>query len=603
MKLFQPNRKPLSEITRKMAFVARGVEKADTVVKNGKLLNVNTAEILDGIDIAITEGRIALVGKADHCIGPDTEVIDATGAFLAPGFLDGHIHVESSMITVTEYAKAVIPHGTTGIFCDCHEIVNVLGMPGLKAFVDEGQNLPLKVMTVMPSCVPSLPGFEDAGGFVGPDEVKEAMTWDGIYGLGEMMNYPGVLFGSDSVHGILRETLRSGKVATGHYGDPDIDVGLQAFVAAGITACHESVSKDQSLARMRLGCYAQLREGSAWHDLKETVRAVTENNIDSRFVNLISDDVTPATLVNEGHLDLIVKRAIGFGMRPIEAVQAVTINVAQNFERAREIGTLSPGRCADIVFISDLAECKVERVMCDGVVVAEQGKMVVELSKFEYPEFMTHSIKIDKPLVADDFKILIASSGNGKKTATVRVIESVELKVWTLAKTAELPIEDGEIRASVEQNIAKCAVIERYHGGKTKGLGFVGGYGFKGGAVASTVAHDSHNLMIMGMNDEDMALAGNELIERGGGMIAVRDGKVLAVVPMPIAGLLSTKPVAEVAAEVEKLEQTWRDLGCTWESPFMTFALVPLIVLPELRLSNRGLVDTVKFDYTDLIVQ
>jgi adenine deaminase len=599
MKKWAPVRKPLSEVTKKMAFVARGVEKADAVIQNGKLINVNTAEILDGMDIAITEGRIALVGKADHCIGPDTQVIDAAGMFLAPGFLDGHIHVESSMITVTEYAKAVIPHGTTGIFCDCHEIVNVLGMPGVKSFVEEGENLPLKVMTVMPSCVPSLPGFEDAGGFVGPDEVKEAMTWPGIAGLGEMMNYPGVLFGSESVHGILRETLRSGKVATGHYGDPDITVGLQAFVAAGITACHESVSKEQALARMRLGCYAQLREGSAWHDLKETVRAVTENNIDSRFVNLISDDVTPATLVYEGHLDLIVKRAIGFGMRPIEAIQAVTLNVAQNFEKAREIGTLSPGRCADIVFISDLAECKVERVMCHGVVVAEGGQMVVELPKFEYPEFMTRSINIEKPLTADDFKIIVA--GTDKGTASVRVIESVELKVWTLSKTAELPIEDGELKASVERNIAKCAVIERYQGGKTKGLGFVGGYGLTGGAVASTVAHDSHNLMIMGMNDDDMAFAGNELIKLGGGMIAVRDGKVLAVVPMPIAGLLSTKPVAEVAAEVEKLEQAWRDLGCTWESPFMTFALVPLIVLPELRLSNRGLVDTVNWGYTELI--
>jgi adenine deaminase len=600
MKKWAPVRKPLSEVTKKMAFVARGVEKADTVIQNGRLINVNTAEILDGVDIAIAEGCIALVGKADHCIGPDTQVIDAAGMFLAPGFLDGHIHVESSMITVTEYAKAVIPHGTTGIFCDCHEIVNVLGMPGVKSFVEEGENLPLKVMTVMPSCVPSLPGFEDAGGFVGPDEVKEAMTWPGIAGLGEMMNYPGVLFGSESVHGILRETLRSGKVATGHYGDPDIAVGLQAFVAAGITACHESVSKEQALARMRLGCYAQLREGSAWHDLKETVRAVTENNIDSRFVNLISDDVTPATLVYEGHLDLIVKRAIGFGMRPIEAIQAVTLNVAQNFEKAREIGTLSPGRCADIVFISDLAECKVERVMCDGVVVAEGGQMVVELPHFDYPEFMTRSINIEKPLMADDFKIHVARSDKG--TASVRVIESVELKVWTLSKTAELPIEGGELKASVEQKIAKCAVIERYQGGKTKGLGFVGGYGLTGGAVASTVAHDSHNLMIMGMNDEDMAFAGNELIKMGGGMIAVREGKVLAVVPMPIAGLLSTKPVTEVAAEVDKLEQAWRDLGCAWESPFMTFALVPLIVLPELRLSNRGLVDTVNWGYTDLVV-
>jgi adenine deaminase len=305
--------------------------------------------------------------------------------------------------------------------------------------------------------------------------------------------------------------------------------------------------------------------------------------------------------VYEGHLDLIVKRAIGFGMRPIEAIQAVTLNVAQNFEKAREIGTLSPGRCADIVFISDLAECKVERVMCHGVVVAEGGQMVVELPKFEYPEFMTRSINIEKPLTADDFKIIVA--GTDKGTASVRVIESVELKVWTLSKTAELPIEDGELEASVERNIAKCAVIERYQGGKTKGLGFVGGYGLTGGAVASTVAHDSHNLMIMGMNDDDMAFAGNELIKLGGGMIAVRDCKVLAVVPMPIAGLLSTKPVAEVAAEVEKLEQAWRDLGCAWESPFMTFALVPLIVLPELRLSNRGLVDTVNWGYTELIAQ
>lgn len=591
----------LSEVTKELVAVAQGIKKADTVIKNGKLINVNTAEILENIDVAVTHGRIALVGDADHTIGENTQVIDATGLYIAPGFMDGHIHVESSMLSVKEYAKAVIPHGTTAIYMDPHEIGNVLGMEGIKLMIEDGQDVPLRVYTAMPSCVPATPGFEDNGASINADDIREAMTWDSVAGLGEMMNFPGVLSGDNSIHDELIATLDANKTITGHYSMPEIGMGLNGYIASGVRCCHESVRKEDALAKMRLGMYVQMREGSAWHDVKETVRSITENHIDTRFATLVSDDTHPETLIKKGHLDHIVKRAIEEGVDPITAIQMVTINVADCFNMNRDLGSVSPGKWADIVLLKDLARVQIEKVLINGELVADDKKMCMNITKTAYPDFAKNTMNIGRVLNEQDF--YIAAPDNKGDKAFVHVMEIIEAKVGTYARKAYLPIVNGLVQNDLSQDVIKAVVIERHKGTGTMGKGYVSGFGLKEGAVASTVAHDSHNLLIVGTNDADMALAGNTLADIGGGMVAVKDGRIIALNPLPIAGLMSEDDIEIVAQNVSNLDKAWKTLGCYLESPFMTMALIALAVLPELRLTNRGLFDTVNFKKISVFVK
>ena len=591
----------LAEVTERLVAVAQGREKADMVIKNGKLVNVNTGEIMNGMDIAITHGRIALVGDAKHTIGPDTQIIDAKGHYMAPGFMDGHIHVESSMMPVREYARTVMSRGTTTIYMDPHEIANVMGMDGIKLMIDDAREVPMRVYVATPSCVPAVPGFEDAGATIGPDDIRESMEWDEVAGLGEMMNFPGVIYGDEDVHAELKATLEAHKIITGHYSMPETGAGLNAYIASGVRCCHESIRAEDAIAKMRLGMYAQLREGSAWHDVKETVKSITENNIDTRYATLVSDDTHPSTLISKGHMDYIVKRAIEEGVNPITAIQMVTINVAQCFDMDRDLGSISPGRWADIVLISDLTQVKVEKVLINGQVVAEGGTTIVDIPKGVYPEYSKDTMKVRRKLTPQDF--VIGVEDKSKDTVVARVMEIVEAKVNTYARECKMPVVDGVLGVDVEQDIIKAAVVERHRATGTIGKGLVKGFQIKEGAIASTVAHDAHNLLVIGVNDDDMALAANTLIEAGGGMVVVKDGEVIGLLELPIAGLMSELPAEEIAQKVELLGEAWKELGCNLVSPFMTMALLSLAVLPELRLTNRGLVDTVDFKFTDLIVE
>ncbi len=593
-------KKPLWEVSQTLSAVAGGIKPADTVIRNGKLVNVCTAEILEGLDIAISEGRIALVGDASHCIGENTKVIDANGQYVSPGFLDGHIHIESSMLSVGEYAKAVITHGTTGIYPDPHEICNVLGLDGVRIMIEDSKRTPLKTMFVAPSCVPAVPGFEDTGSFVGPEDVAKMMEWDEMVGLGEMMNFPGILGSTDHAHGIVGETLKADKVVTGHYSIPETGKGLNAYIASGVRCCHESTRAEDSLAKMRLGMYAQLREGSAWHDLEEVSKAITNHEVDSRFACLISDDTHPYTLISKGHLDHILRRAISFGIDPVTAIQMVTINAAQCFRMDNELGSITPGKCADIVFLKDLESFDVTKVLIDGNVVAEDGKLTIDIPSFTYPEWALNSMHIKDAITADTFKL---NAPEGKDSVKVRAIEVIPAKVGNYERIIDLKVTNGCLESDTEQDVLKTFVFERHHETGTVGKGFVKGFGIKKGAMASTVAHDAHNLLVVGTNDEDMALAANTLIECGGGMAAVCDGKVLGVVPLPIAGLMNDSPVEEMAEKVACLEEAWNIIGCTMPSPFMTMALIPLACLPELRLTNRGLVDCRTFSFAELMAE
>ena len=589
-------KKPLWECTIRLAKVATGAEKADLVIKNARLVNVCTCEIMDNISVAVADGRIALVGDAEHCIGENTRVIDAENKYLAPAFMDGHIHIESSMLSVGEYAKAVVAHGTSGVFIDPHEICNVLGLDGVNYMMEDAKRTPLKTMLTTPSCVPAVGGFEDTGAKIDPEDVALTMDYDCCVGLGEMMNFPGILGGNPHTHGIVGETLKAGKIPTGHYSLPENGSGLNAYIASGLRCCHESTRAEDALAKMRLGMYAMLREGSAWHDLHEVVKAITENKVDSRYACLISDDTHPHTLIQHGHLDYIVRRAIEEGVDPVTAIQMVTINVAQCFQLDHDMGSVAPSKCADMVLLDDLNTCHVTDVFIDGEYVAKDGRIIAEFGTYTYPEKAVNSVHLER-LTAEDFQI--ACTGDH---ADVHAIEIIPARVGTFDRIVKLPVYDGGIAADPAQDVLKVAVFERHKRTGTVGKGFVKGFGIRRGALAQTVAHDAHNLLVVGSNDEDMALAANTLIECGGGLAAVLDGKVLSVVELPIAGLMSDRPIEEMSASIEKMEQTWVDMGSTLPSPFMTMALIPLACLPETRLTNRGLVDCRTFAFIDLVV-
>lgn len=590
----------LSDIVEKLVLAALGREKASLVVKNGFLVNVFTGELVENMDVAAIDGRIVLIGKADHTIGSETTVINARGKYVAPGFLDGHVHIESSMLTVTQFAKAVLPHGTTSVFIDPHEIANVLGVEGIRLMHDEGIGLPLKVYVSIPSCVPaSSQDFETAGFKIGRKEVEEAFSWRNSIALGEVMNYPGILSIESETIGKVKTALKSSKIVEGHFFG-NLNEELNAYVAAGISSDHESATVDAGLARLRLGMHVMVRESSASKNLKEVIKMVTEKKVDARRVCLVSDDREPSDLLKEGHMDHVVRRAIEEGVDPVRAIQMATLNTAEHFKVDWEVGCLAPGRIADILVFSDLNKVVVDTVIANGKIVARGGRLEADIRGFSYPEKAKNTVRLCRELEEKDFKVKVDPS---KKVFKVRIIQVKEATIITKHVVVEMKHRNGFLEADPDLDAAKVAVIERHKASGSMGIGFVKGFGLKEGAVASTVAHDSHNMLIVGINDGDMAFAGNKLAEVNGGMVAVRNRKVIALLELPIAGLMSDKPIQEVAEKVEILSEAWRQLGCKLKRPFMTMSFLALPVLPELRITDKGLIDTVNFKKTGLIAE
>ncbi|MGB9631259.1 MAG: adenine deaminase [Thermoproteota archaeon] len=591
-------RSKLWEVSSLLVKVALGIEKADLVILNSSFVNVNSGEVLEGWGVAIKGDRVATVGNVEHTIGPDTIIIDAKGRYVVPGFIDAHVHVESSMLCLTNFAKAVLPRGTTTVFIDPHEIANVLGLDGVKLMLDEAADLPLKVFITAPSCVPANPMFETSGAYLGPKEVEEMLKWDGVIALGEMMNYPGVLNFDKEVFEKINAAHKLGKVVEGH------DAGLlgkelAAYAAAGISSSHELTTKMDAVERLRLGMYAYMREGSAWLDVAETVKAITEARLDSRHACLVTDDREVDSILKQGQMDHVVRRAIEEGVDPIRAIQMATLNPAEHYGLAREIGSVAPGRYADLLVLKSLSKVETDIVIADGKVVAKEGKLTVKLTPPSYEERFLRTVKIRR-LRKEDFEIK-APVKEGK--IKVRVIEALEGNVLTKSRVEELGVEDGLVLPDEKRNIYKVAVVERHKGTGNIGLGFVMGFGFKLGAVASTIAHDTHNMLVLGLKDEDMALAANTLAEVGGGIISVDNGKVLSLVRLPLAGLMSTDEPEVVAEQLESTYSLWRERGCNWVSPFMTMSLLALDVLPELRITDRGLIDTVSYKPVSLFYE
>jgi adenine deaminase len=574
--------------------VAAGRAPADLVIRGGIWVNVHSREALPGHDIAIAEGRIACVlPDAGYCIGSDTTVIEANGRYMVPGLCDAHMHIESGMLTPAEFARAVIPHGTTSMFTDPHEIANVLGLPGVRMMHDEALMQPVNIFTQMPSCAPSAPGLETTGFAITPEDVTEAMTWPGIIGLGEMMNFPGVAAGDAKMLAEIAATQNAGKTVGGHYASPDLGRPFAAYVAGGPADDHEGTSEADAIARVRNGMRAMLRLGSAWYDVEAQITAITEKGLDPRGFILCTDDCHSGTLVNDGHMNRVVRHAIACGCDPLIALQMATINTATHFGLEREIGSLSPGRRADVILTSDLATLPIEMVLARGRVIAENGVCLVDCPHLDWPENARNTVHLGHVLRAADFEI---AAPEGANTARANVIGVVENQAPTKALQFDLPVENGLVEGDAAHDVCQIALVERHRATGTVVNGFVSGFGYRGPmAMASSVAHDSHHMIVVGTDRAHMALAANRLAEVGGGITIYRDGKELALVELPIAGLMSDSLAQEVAAKADAMMQAMRDCGCDLNNAYMQHSLLALVVIPELRISDLGLVDVRDF--------
>ena len=589
--------KSWAECAPHLVAVAAGRAAADTVIRGGKLVNVQSREVLDGWQVAIADGRFAFVGPdATHCIGPGTEIIEAAGRFLIPGLCDGHMHIESGMLTPAEFAAAVIPHGTTTMFTDPHEIANVLGLRGVRMMHDEAMMQPVNIWTQMPSCAPSAPGLETTGFEIGPDDVAEAMTWPGIIGLGEMMNYPGVVNGDPQMLAEMAATMRAGKTVGGHYASPDRGIPFHAYVAGGPADDHEGTAEADAIARARQGMRSMLRLGSAWYDVESQITAITQKGLDPRNFILCTDDCHSGTLVDEGHMNRVLRHAIACGCDPLVALQMATINTATHFGLERELGSVAPGRRADLILTSDLTTLPIEHVIARGVTVALNGKITVDCPHYDWPGDSRQTVRLGKTLTATDFAI---NAPEGANAVRARVIGVVENQAPTKALTFELPVTEGRVQATGE--VCQIALVERHRATGAVVNGFVSGFGYSGDmAIASTVAHDSHHMIVVGTSRDMMAMAANRLGQVGGGITVWKDGVEIALVELPIAGLMSDRPAAEVAAKANDMIAAMAQCGCTLNNAYMQHSLLALVVIPELRISDMGIIDVIAFKVTEL---
>ncbi len=589
--------KPWIQSQARLVEVAAGRAPADLVIRGGQWVNVHTREVIPDIDVAVADGRVAYVGPdAAPCIGAETRVIQAEGRYMLPGLIDAHMHVESGMLTPAGFAGAVIPHGTTTIFHDPHEIANVLGLEGVRLMRDESLLQPISMFTQMPSCAPSAPGLETTGSPISAGEVSQAMGWDGIIGLGEMMNFPGVAAGDEQMLAEIAATRAAGKTVGGHYASPDLGRPFHAYVAGGAQDDHETTTEAQGIARVRQGMGCMMRLGSAWYDVQSQITAITEKGLDPRFFILCTDDSHSGTLVHDGHMNRVVRHAIDCGCDPLVAIQMATINAASHFGQERELGSITPGRRADVILSSDLRRLPIELVIAQGQVVAENGARLVDCPRIDWPRQARNSVHLGRDLAAADFAV----AGTGDR-AHVRVIGVVENQAPTHALQAELPVRDGVIEG--EGDTCHIALVERHRGTGGVVNGFVSGFGYRGRmAVASTVAHDSHHMIVVGTCRDSMAAAAMHLGAIGGGVTVFRDGAELATVALPIAGLMSEADAQDLAQATQGIVQAMQDCGCGLNNAYMQHSLLALVVIPELRISDLGIVDVRRFEIVDLMV-
>lgn len=560
--------------------VAQGQKPADLLIANVKLINVLSGEIYPA-HIAIFEGVIAGLEEL-----PAKQVIDAQGAYAAPGFIDGHVHLESSLLTPAQFARAVVPHGTTTVVADPHEIANVLGLPGLDYMLTASENLPLDIFFMLPSCVPAT-HLESSGAVLTATDLQPYFKHPRVLGLAEMMNYPGVLSGDPQV--LEKLVMARAKIIDGHA--PLLGgSALSAYCAAGIASDHECSNTAEALEKLRRGMFIMIREGSAARNLKDLLPLISPHN--ASHCGFVTDDRHPDMLMDEGHIDAIVRQAIKLSLAPITAIQLATINTARYFGLQRR-GALAPGYQADIVLFDDFERMNILTVFQRGKLVAEAGQVVVDIPSV--------AVRVTNSLNFAPFDI--AALRIEARSRWVRVIEIVPGQIITKNILAEAPTKDGLIVSDVSRDLLKLVVIERHHATGRMGKALVSGLGLQRGALATTVAHDSHNIIAAGVADEDLYQAVQLLKELGGGQVVVAEGKLLAQLALPVAGLLSDRPLEEVRRQSDQLKHAARHLGCKLTDPFMTLSFLALPVIPELKLTDLGLIDVTQFKPVELWVE
>lgn len=562
---------------------ARGIEKADLVIKNANIVNVLSEEIHKG-DIAIKDGMIAGIGENYS----GEKEIDVNGAYVTPSFIDGHVHLESSMMLPKEFAKVVLPAGTTTVIIDPHEISNVLGLHGISFMHEAVKNLPIDVYTMLPSCVPATP-FETSGFDLNSYDLSLLIDKPWVLGIAEMMNFPGVLNLDKNVMAKLELAKSRGKCIDGHA--PYLrGKDLCAYIASGVKSDHECTTPDEAIEKLRLGMYVMIREGTAAKDLDALIPVL--KNCNTRKCIFVTDDRHPADL--KEHINGMVRRAVEAGVNPVKAVQIASLNTAEYFG-LKNLGAIAPGYKADLLILPDLKSFKPDVVIKNGQVVAQDGKLTTEMSDCDSLS-MRNSVNV-RWITPYDFMI---PTSVDLESAKVNAIEVVPHQLITKSVISEVNVIDGNAVSNVENDTLKICVIERHRATGNIGKGFVKGFNLKCGAIASTVAHDSHNMIVVGTNDEDMYKAAVALIKCQGGKVVVKDGEIISELSLPIAGLISDKDFDYVVGKCEELNKAAHSIGCKLEDPFMTMGFLSLPVIPELKITDKGVFDTSKFDFVDV---
>lgn len=574
---------------RKLLQAALGKIECDRVITNVRLVNVITGEIYPA-NVFVYDGMIAHVEYQELKQGLELakEVIDGEGRYLIPGFIDAHEHIESSMMTPRNFAKAVIPNGTTTVITDPHEIANVCGMEGVRYMHDAGADLPMRQLIDIPSCVPAVPGLENAGAAFFAKEVEELSKLERVIGLAEVMDFLAVINGEDRMMDIIEVMDKKGLYLQGHA--PYVSGRmLSAYLCGGPNTCHETRASEEALEKLRSGMFVDARDSS----ITKNVRAVWDGVKDVKFYDHLcfcTDDREADDILHVGHMNDVVRNAIRCGMEPVAAIKSATFNTAREIH-IENLGAIAPGYAADMLLVDDLCELKPSHVFFNGELVAKDGVLLADVEDRSYPLEQVNTMHV-KPLCKEDFYIRAPIEQGSVK---VNVMEYKDLLLSsTLQTTIELPVRDGLVCLD-DDDLKYVAVVNRHKGHDTIGLGIVKGFGTRNGALASTVSHDSHNLTIVYDKAEHALLAANALIECGGGMSAVQDGKLLNVLELPLAGLISLKPAEELAEDAQRMKEANRALGLVdMENPLLRIVTLALPVIPNVKMSDLGMVDVLK---------
>lgn len=584
-------------MNQKLLSVAAGKEPADLVVKNGKIVNVYSGEIYDG-GIAVSGEQIAAIGDVDYTIGENTNVIDVNGNYITPGFIDGHIHPESTSLAIRSFAEIVLKHGTTVIFTDLHEVGVVGGLEAIEAVLEEAETTDLKLYFVVPSHVPFSPELETSGGSFDTEIINNALQRSDAVGLSECVG-PYILAGFPDLIHSMDSALEQGKTLQGHLADIE-GRGLSLCAAAGVSTDHESLSGNDVVERLRNGIHAMIREGSAARSLKDGLKAVFDHNLDTSRVSIVTDDLHTIDAVKRGHLDDAVRTALAEGLDFVKAIQFVTLNAARAFRLDHEIGGLAPGKRADINITTGSGDFRVLSVFSGGKQVVSDGELLVSYPKAVHAPNLLNTIRLKRPVIAEDFQIVVEPSA---ATVRVKVMDTLPWIPITTERITELKVSNGVVQSDIDQDVLYIAQVERYGKNGNIGKAFMGGFQLREGAIASSVGHDNHNIIVLGTNHEDMEAAVNRVAEIQGGQVVVNDGKVLKEVAYPILGLLSDLTAEELAAEKESLNEVIHRLGSGISIPFMFLSFICLAAIPSYAVTDHGFIDVLKQQIIDPVLE